>query len=108
LCLLICTTDLSYSLGKESSVGAFEEYKEFFGKTYPTKEAELKAFKNYLRSHKRVVAKNADQNETVHGLTKFADMSPAEFKARILMKTLHANYERKVKRDEEQNPTQSV
>jgi len=47
---------------------------------------------------------------TVHGLTKFADMSPQEFKSKILMKTLHANYNRKVaKRDEEQSaPTRAV
>jgi len=95
-------------LGKEATIGAFEEYKDFFGKSYATQEAEHRAFKNYVRSFKRVVAKNAAQNATLHGLTKFADMSPAEFKARILMKTLHANYDRKVKRDEEQNPTQAI
>lgn len=94
--------------GKEETVASFQEYVAFYGKSYPNKEAEHRAFKNYLHSHKRVVAKNANQNSTVHGLTKFADLSPAEFKQRILMKTLHANYERKVKRDQEQNPTQAI
>jgi len=49
--------------------------------------------------------------KVVHGLTKFADMSPKEFKDMILMKTLNENYEaqRTTKRDEVQsNPTKAI
>jgi len=95
-------------VGKETSLEAFDGYMKFFGKSYDSKELQLRAFKNYLHAHRRVAQKNLIQNTTVHGLTKFADMSPKDFKDRILMKTLHANYERKVKRDVEQNPTQAI
>jgi len=94
--------------GQETSWKSFKNYAAFFGKSYATKEAKVLAYKNFVESHKRVTEKNAQQNITVHGLTKFADMSPKDFKNIILMKTLHENYSPKIKRDAEQNPTTAI
>jgi len=60
---------------------------------------------------KRVAEKNQQYHTSIYGLTKFADMSPKEFKGKILMKTLHENYQQpeQKKRDEEQsNPTKPI
>jgi C1A family cysteine protease len=97
-------------LGAETSRQSFEGYTRFFNKSYATTSAKLTAYKNYIASVHRVSEKNLKHGETtIHGLTKFADMSPKEFKDTILMKTLHENYmgpNAGNKRDEAQsNPT---
>jgi len=96
--------------GKEAiTFRSFESYSQFFNKTYETKEAKRVAYINYVASVKRVSEKNKVQTPTVWGLTKFADLSPKQFKDKILMKTLHHGYKSLQKRDAEQsNPSQAV
>jgi len=79
-------------IGHEMSHRSFEGYQKFFNKVYPTALSRRAAYSNYIASVKRVADKMKGQNTTIWGLTKFADMSPKEFKETILMKTLHENY----------------
>jgi C1A family cysteine protease len=79
-------------LGHEMSHRSFEAYQQFFNKTYATALSRRAAYTNYIASVRRVALKNKGQTTTTYGLTKFADMSPKEFKDTILMKTLHVNY----------------
>jgi len=82
--------------GQESTYNAFEGYMQFFNKTYSTVAQRRHAYVNYVLSVERVAQKMKSQTRTLFGLTKFADMSPKEFKEKILMQTLHSNYKRKV------------
>jgi len=88
-----------------SPVDHFEKYVAFFNKTYSTPHAKNKAFSNYLvsikRVHKRQTLATLANKNTVFGLTKFADMSPHEFKDKILMKTLK-KHTPQLKRSEQQ------
>jgi len=95
-------------VGQETAYSSFEAYAKFFEKTYTTKHAKIHAYKNYILSFKRISEKNKAQNITVYGLTKFADMSPKEFKQRILMKPLDENYVRKVQGPNVQNPSNPI
>jgi len=94
--------------GQETSLVAFESFVSFFNKTYSSKIQKAAAYHNYISSVRRVAEKNKVQTPTVWGLTKFADMSPKQFKNTILMKTLHENYTPMKKRDAQQNPAQPV
>jgi len=92
--------------GQETSLDSFRGYAEFFKKTYPSVAKENRAYRNYVDSVKRVAEKNLRWNTQIYGVTKFADMSPREFKSKILMKTLKADYEhpkQTMKRDQEQS-----
>jgi C1A family cysteine protease len=96
-------------LGREAiSTTSFDSWATFFNKSYETAEHKRTAYINYVGSVRRVANKNKVQTPTIWGLTKFADMSPKQFKDKILMKTLHANYKAMKKRDVEQNPTQAI
>jgi len=92
--------------GHETTFRSFIDYANFFNKTYSTGPQKRHAFVNYVASVNRVAEKMQTQTSTIYGLTKFADMSPKEFKEQILMKTLHSNYERKI--NTEANPAQAV
>jgi len=89
----------------------FQSYMAYFNKSYSTQEAKTHAFSNYLRSIKRVHKKQSissiENSGAVFGLTKFADMSPKEFKATILMKTLKVHTPSE-KRAELQSPSGAI
>merc|ERR1719265_1285334 len=61
----------------------FESFKLRFGKAYAATEEEARfaAFQGNLRE---IEALNADEDEEVFGITKFSDLTKAEFKAKYL------------------------
>jgi C1A family cysteine protease len=83
----------------EMSMESFEGWMNFFEKSYETPRHKAVAYKNYIATHRRATQMNKGQNLTVYGLTKFADMTPQEFKDKILMRTLHENYQSPPKAD---------
>jgi len=96
--------------GREAiTMRSFDSWAQFFNKTYQNKDHKRAAYINYVNSVGRVAQKSKVQTPTVWGLTKFADLSPKQFKETILMKTLHENYQSTQKRDVAQsNPTQAI
>jgi len=63
---------------------AFGSWQTQFSKAYETDEDLDHAFENFQATLKRVANMNADQSDTVYAPTKFADLSPEEFKAMLL------------------------
>jgi hypothetical protein len=67
---------------------AFEGFKQEYGRTYENQEAEDKAFDIFVSNLQLIDARNAEElaagGNAVHGITKFADMSQDEFRARFL------------------------
>jgi len=78
--------------GRETSESTFESWAGFFNKTYQSQVLKNAAYQNYIASVRRVEEKNSRKTPTLWGLTKFADMSPKQFKNKILMNTLHPSY----------------
>jgi len=80
-------------LGNESSKESFDGYAKFFNKTYSPSELRV-AYKNFVASIGIVAELNAKYGVqgTIYGLTQFSDLSAAEFKNTVLMKTLIKNY----------------
>jgi len=63
----------------------FAEYKLKFNKSYTDKEHETR-FANFKASLERIATLQAREKGTAtYGLTKFSDLSPAEFRSRYLM-----------------------
>mmetsp|Transcript_81175 Transcript_81175/g.161929 ORF Transcript_81175/g.161929 Transcript_81175/m.161929 type:complete len:267 (-) Transcript_81175:78-878(-) len=66
----------------------FEEFKNDFAKTYASEDEEATRFAAFVSNLHLIDARNkaevAAGGTAVHGITKFADLSPEEFKARYL------------------------
>jgi C1A family cysteine protease len=59
----------------------WENFKAEHGKTYATMEEEMERFEVFLANLKVIDERNAADTAT-HGITKFADLTPEEFKTR--------------------------
>jgi len=63
----------------------FAEYKQKFNKSYSDEEHEFR-FANFKSALDRIAASQAREKGTAtYGLTKFSDLSPAEFRSKYLM-----------------------
>jgi len=101
---------------------AFDGWSIFFNKTYTSTQSRNHAFVNYIASVSRVARKNKEIAEqgynTVFGLTKFADLSEAEFRQLYLMDLVHRPQEgnndevhilsKRSELEEEQNPSTPI
>lgn len=73
-------------LGDEALIHIkFQQYMKDFGKEYSKEEYALR-FENFKQSLKRIEMKNSRSGGATYGITKFSDLSPEEFKEKILMK----------------------
>jgi len=63
---------------------SFENWQVQFNKRYESDEVIEKAFANFQASIKRAAERQAADPTATYGLTKFADLSPAEFSAMYL------------------------
>eukprot|EP01027_Heterolobosea_sp_BB2_P021016 GEZU01030037.1.p1 GENE.GEZU01030037.1~~GEZU01030037.1.p1 ORF type:complete len:343 (-),score=155.52 GEZU01030037.1:256-1284(-) len=74
---------------EEIAQNSFRSFMHRFNKQYDTQEEFNLRFANFKATLARIAQKNAAEiangNEAIYGITKFADMSPEEFKARYLM-----------------------
>jgi len=61
----------------------WEQFKTEHGKSYATMDEELERFHIFVENLKIIDARNAEDTAS-HGITKFADLSPAEFKKSYL------------------------
>jgi len=61
----------------------FEDFTTRFGKTYSSDER-IARFHNFQHSARRINALNANHNGAIFGITKFSDMSPEEFRAKVV------------------------
>ena len=65
-----------------TALPTFEQFSATFNKAYTTEAAEAAARAAYEANLLRIQALNADpQDRATYGINKFADMTPAEFKA---------------------------
>jgi cathepsin F len=62
----------------------FTAWKAQYNKQYSTTEEEASRFENFQLSIDRVQARNAKSGSATFGLTKYADMTPEEFKSTLL------------------------
>jgi len=72
----------------------WDQFKANHGKRYDTMAAETTRFGHFLENLKSADSRNAAEGANIHGITKFSDMSQAEFEATMLksdvsMKTLN-------------------
>ena len=73
-----------YTSDVDSQRALFEGYKVDFAKSYETPGLEAKAFFTFVQNLAIIDARNADDALAEHGLTKYTDMSQAEFEAKLL------------------------
>jgi C1A family cysteine protease len=66
-----------------SHLESFNAFKAKFNKVYTEDEEPLR-FERFVATIERVRAKNADMDDSIYGITKFADMSPEEFASQYL------------------------
>jgi len=64
----------------------FTHWMRTYNKTYLTPNEYSQRFQNFVASLERVKVLNSKSPKAQYGVTKFSDMSPAEFKSTILMK----------------------
>jgi len=80
LALLGLATAFVANTENAEDVSAFLQWKEEFGKVYETEEALDHAFENWVATKARNVELAQQHPDATFGMTKFADLSPAEFK----------------------------
>jgi len=66
----------------------FESFKKQYNKGYETKFENERRFRIFEENLKIAAAKNTPETKATWGVTKFFDLTPAEFKATYLMKEL--------------------
>jgi len=86
--LLVLASAVEFSYPKsdyepDAKFTAFQDYVVRFGKKYQNVEEFTLRYSNFLDSLERVAKLNKD-GRNVYGVTKFSDMSPAEFKKQYL------------------------
>eukprot|EP01120_Amphizonella_sp_Union-15-10_P009130 TRINITY_DN33_c0_g1_i1.p1 TRINITY_DN33_c0_g1~~TRINITY_DN33_c0_g1_i1.p1 ORF type:complete len:336 (-),score=76.32 TRINITY_DN33_c0_g1_i1:51-1058(-) len=69
-----------------SRTSHFDHFVEKFGKVYSSQQEYEQRKQNFEASLKRIEEKNKKSPSARYGITKFSDMTPAEFKSKILMK----------------------
>ena len=88
LALLGSASAKFYSNNTEHMTYAFRQFVAEHNRHYPTMKEELKAYNTFVENMKVVDERNAKEiaagGSPVHGVTKFADMSQADFEARYL------------------------
>jgi len=85
---LFCFVNLGFSQ-ERTSREIFQQFKARFHKTYTTQEENEQRFRNFQQSLERVARRNAQRGfESAYGITKFSDLTPKEFKERMLMKSV--------------------
>merc|ERR1719473_649988 len=73
-----------YTSDVESQRALFEAYKGDFDKSYATPGLEAKAFYTFVQNLMIIDSRNQEDASAEHGLTKYTDMSQAEFEAKLL------------------------
>lgn len=85
LALLVGASATTFTKDAVAQKYLWETFKVEYGKAYASQEEEESRFANFVAFLQTVDARNAAETGTaVHGITKFADLSAAEFKARYL------------------------
>jgi len=79
-----------FALTHDAELRAFNNWATKFDKSYESEAAFEHAFHNYMASVERVASNNKRTGKHYYGLTKFADMSPQEFKT-MYLRCNHAN-----------------
>ena len=82
---LMITVALS---GMVSHAEHWASFKQTFGKKYAVEEEAMR-FDAFVANLRRIEEENKAQGQEVSGITKFADLTPAEFKAKHLMRAAH-------------------
>lgn len=62
----------------------FDEFKQTYNRTYATPDEEVLRYNNFRDFLYQVDQRNGNDSSAVHGITKFADLSPEEFKNTFL------------------------
>jgi len=84
LALAVAASALTVTHENVGNVFKFQSWMEQFDKSYTTAAAYDHAFHNFVASVARIAKRNSHNGKTKWGLTKFSDVSPAEFKATYL------------------------
>jgi cathepsin F/cysteine peptidase B len=79
---------ISPSLSMVSHAEHWTSFKETYGKTY-TVEEEATRFDIFMENLRIIEEENRAMGAEIRGITKFADLTAAEFKARYLMRAAH-------------------
>jgi len=74
-------------LAQTTELDAFKQFQLKFNKTYSTEVETNLRFENFKMSIKNIEEMNALKSTATFGITQFADMTKAEFKDKMLMKT---------------------
>jgi C1A family cysteine protease len=69
-----------YSENKSDMISHWEQFKVKFARKYSSKEEEDHRFGHFIKNLRLADQRNAAKDGSHHGVTKFADMSEAEFK----------------------------
>lgn len=83
---LLCISSTSAGgVPKEFSDGfKFEEFKQEYGRFYPTPKEEAHAFDCFKKNLKIAARLNYEQSDAEFGVTQYSDLCPEEFKAQYL------------------------
>jgi hypothetical protein len=85
LCAVVAAAATPALSQAEAEAVQFAAWKVKFNKQYATADEEAHALENYRNTTKRVADKNAAPGQRAHfAVGKFADLSPAEFRAQYL------------------------
>lgn len=68
----------------------FQAFIQKYNKSYVTKEEYNLRFENFKQSIKRINSKNKLSKGVVYAINKFSDMTPQEFKEKMLMKPIES------------------
>jgi C1A family cysteine protease len=86
--LVASATALVVTSANVDAVFKFQSWASKYAKTYETDADYDHAFHNFQASLARIAKRQQRKSATVWGLTKFSDLSPAEFKAQYLTANL--------------------
>jgi C1A family cysteine protease len=84
LLVAVCVVAVNANRHSAELLGQFNAWQMKYKKVYSDVNAFEHAIANFKASAARVAANNARTGGTYYGLTKFSDLSPAEFKAQYL------------------------
>jgi len=73
------------SFSQPQAMAHFQEFIQRHGKAYATPDEFQQRFTNFQASLKRINEKNMKSKGAVYGVTKFSDLTPEEFKQRMLL-----------------------
>jgi len=111
ICALIATTFSLVYVPKKglSKAAAFEEYNTFWNKTHANVAEKRARFLNFMENAQKIKYSNKHSTGAKFGFTQFSDMSPREFKNKMMGFKPSTPIEKvTVKRTEEQNPSTNI